>query len=417
MAGEDIPSLIASGKLDEAAALLKDSKEPSRFLWSGRIAFLNYDFDEAQRLYGQYKKALGKGSALPETEEFNRQLKLAEQALESVAEIEVIDSITVPSSSFLSAFRLPASAGRLGEPDQIPVPGRGEIASSVFFNERGDFAIWAEPDTTGVYRITEATRLVDGSWSDPRMAPEMLNNGGDADYPFMCADGTTLYYSADGDDSLGGLDIYLATRDAQDGTYLKPRNVGMPFNSPYDDYMMVIDEENGIGWWATDRNRLGDKVTIYVYKLSESRTNVDSEDENLIELARLSDISMTQDEETDYTSLKRSIAGIQQMRPAKPKDFSFYMPGRGLLTSYGDLRTSEGRSLMKEYQAAVKESEAESARLRELRRKYSEAVGAGGREALSGEILSLEKKEKATRQNLKNLKNRLIKAERRLSNS
>lgn len=410
---DDVKLLIDSGKLDEASAILTDVKDPSRYLWQGRIAFLNYDFDEARSLYGKYLKALGKGTPASEAKMFERQLQLAEQALESVAQIEVIDSITVPKTTFLSAYRLPASAGRIADPDQIPVRGREDIASSVFFNERDDFALWAEPDTTGVYLITEATRLIDGSWSEPRSDSDILNNGGDTDYPFMCADGITLYYAADGDDSLGGLDIFLASRDPQDGTYLKPRNIGMPFNSPFDDYMMAIDEENGIGWWATDRNRLGDKITVYVYKLADSRTNIDPDDENLISLARLSDISMTQDEDRDYTTLKRTISGIQGHRPPKPVDFHFYMPGRGVLTSYADLRTSEGRRDMKIYQDALIEAEENSARLRDLRRKYGEAIGTGGRNALKNEIIELEKKELITRDNLKNIKNKIIRSERR----
>ena len=32
-----------------------------------------------------------------------------------------------------------------------------------------------------------------------------------------------------------------------------PENVGMPFNSPYNDYMYVIDEFNDLGWFASDR--------------------------------------------------------------------------------------------------------------------------------------------------------------------
>ena len=352
-------------------------------------------------------------SLAPEASVFSRQLNLADQALESVAEIEVIDSVTVPTASFLNAFRLPASAGLLAEADEVPVDGRSEVASSVFFNERGDFAMWAEPDTTGVYRIAESTRLTDGSWSEPRLADEILNGGGDADYPFMCADGTTLYFASDGEDSMGGFDIFMATRDASDGEYLKPRNIGMPFNSPYDDFMMVVDEENGVGWWATDRNRLGDRLTIYIYKLTDSRTNIDPDDGDLLDLARLSDISMTQDPETDYAPLRRSLMNVSQGRPRKPVDFHFYMPGRGMLTSFGDLRSAEGRRLMKEYMAAEKELSENSAELRDLRRRYREAVGAGGRQALSSDIRRLENSRTELRNAVKSLRNRVIEAERR----
>ncbi len=404
--------LIETGRLDEAEAILRESKDPARFLWQGRIAFLKYDFDEAQRLYAQYRKAIGKATPQPKSSSFSRQLDIAGKALESVAQIEVIDSITVPTASFLSAYRLPASAGRLAEADQIPIEGRDDIASSVFFNEREDFAIWAEPDTTGVYRITESSRLVDGSWSEPRQAPDILNEGGDTDYPFMCSDGSTLYFASDGEGSMGGFDIFMATRDASDGEYLKPRNIGMPFNSPYDDFMMVIDEENGVGWWATDRNRLGDRLTIYIYQLTESRTNIDPDDENLLALAALSDISLTQDPETDYAPIKRAIAGVRQGRPRKPVDFHFPIPGRGVVTSYSDLGTTEGRRLMQEYQKLLARYQNDRLELRSLRLKYRNAVGAGGRKALEHDILALEQREAETKESLKELKNKIISAER-----
>ncbi len=410
---EDAVALIESGRFTEAEPLLETSKDPARHLWQGRLAFLNYDFPQATRLYGQYAKARGKSAPVPEAELFSRQLSLASQALESVAEIEVIDSIAVPATDFLSAIRLPSSAGTLAGPDRIPVKGREDISSSVFFNELGNFALWAEPDSTGVYRITESSRLVDGSWSEPIPAPEILNQGGDTDYPFMCADGTTLYYAADGDESIGGFDIFVATRTADDGEYLRPRNIGMPFNSPFDDFMMAIDEENGVGWWVTDRNRLGDKLTLYVYRLADSRTNIDPDNPKLIELARLDDISLTRDDETDYRPLLRTIAGITPKRPPKPVDFHFMMPGRGELTSYSDLRSNEGRSLMKQYLGMLNDFNRDDARLSELRRKYHDAVGSGGRNALSREILDLEKKNEASMKALAEMRNRIYSAEGR----
>ena len=44
-----------------------------------------------------------------------------------------------------------------------------------------------------------------------------------------------------------------------------PENIGMPFNSLANDYMMVIDELQKTGWFATDRNQPADKVMIYKF--------------------------------------------------------------------------------------------------------------------------------------------------------
>ncbi|MFR3186749.1 MAG: hypothetical protein ACLTOV_01045 [Phocaeicola sp.] len=41
--------------------------------------------------------------------------------------------------------------------------------------------------------------------------------------------------------------------------------MGMPFNSPYNDYMYALDDFNNLGWFATDRFQPEGKVCIYVF--------------------------------------------------------------------------------------------------------------------------------------------------------
>ena len=63
-----------------------------------------------------------------------------------------------------------------------------------------------------------------------------------ADYPYVLTDGITIYYASDGPGSMGGYDIFVTRYNTNTDSYLMPENVGMPFNSPYNDYMYVIDE-------------------------------------------------------------------------------------------------------------------------------------------------------------------------------
>ena len=215
-------------------------------LWLGRLAFQDYDFDKAARYYASYRTARKKNPA-EELESYSAQLDLGRSMLDNVESIVVLDSITADAASFFSAYRIPPSAGRLSDSSAIPFEESRDLASMAFSNEGADFMMWAEPDSTGTLRLMECTRLTDGSWTTPSFTPDMLNMGGDADFPFMLSDGATLYYASDGEGSLGGYDIFIASRDAASGEYLQPRNPGMPFNSPFDDYMMVIDEQNGLG--------------------------------------------------------------------------------------------------------------------------------------------------------------------------
>lgn len=101
------------------------------------------------------------------------------------------------------------------------------------------------------------------NWSDPEPL-NTLNEQGNVNYPYLMADGVTLYYASDGEGSLGGYDIFVTRYDSESSSYLRPDNIGMPFNSPANDYMYVIDELNNLGWFASDRYQPEDKVCIYV---------------------------------------------------------------------------------------------------------------------------------------------------------
>ena len=74
----------------------------------------------------------------------------------------------------------------------------------------------------------------------------LTERNGQQDYPFMLSDGTTLYFAENGEESLGGYDLFVTRYSSSSHEYLKPENLGMPFNSPYNDYMLVIDEPNNL---------------------------------------------------------------------------------------------------------------------------------------------------------------------------
>ena len=55
----------------------------------------------------------------------------------------------------------------------------------------------------------QSSRLADGSWEQPEPLGDVLNEGGDANFPFLMSDGVTLYFANDGENSLGGYDIFI----------------------------------------------------------------------------------------------------------------------------------------------------------------------------------------------------------------
>lgn len=377
----------------------------------GRSAYMNYDFDEAARLYANARKKAGKKATedfLELCDLYNSQLTMARNFLERVEKIQIIDSISVPKADFFKAYRIPASSGFLGDASHLPAGADSEAVDYVFTNEGGDYKLWAAPDSTDTMRLMEAIRLTDGSWHEPTHLADGLSEDGDALFPFMMADGVTLYYADNGSNSMGGYDIMVATRDAADGEFLQPQNLGMPYNSPYDDYLLAIDELNGVGWWATDRNQLGDNLTLYVFKVNDLRQNYDPDEEELISYARVDDYILTQEPETDYDELLETIRAISPEAPrVKKVDFMFPMGDGVTYCTLKDFKTAAGRSAMKNYLAAKKEYDRKRERLTDLRKKFHKSHSSQTAQT----IASLEQETERDAEALRKLRSDVYKAE------
>ncbi len=365
-------TLYALGRYDEAEAPLKVAEnrgvtDASRL--RAVIALDAYRLDDASEALDTWEAKLKKNKkqAPDELGEMQSRLIMMRNMLERVEKIEIIDSLVVDADDFFTHYRLSRSAGHL-----VPAAEAGTNAATVVYRpENNGELIWAEADTTGTLRLMSAQILDDGTTDSPRHLDDELAGGGNADYPFLMSDGMTLYFAADGDNSLGGYDIFLTRRN--DDGFFQPQNIGMPYNSPYDDYMLAIDESTGIGWWATDRNRIPGKVTIYVYITSPTRVNVDVDDPALAGLARISSIAATQTPGKDYSALRERIAAIGDGRhSARTGQAAFEIAlGNGRIArSLDDFSNARARKAMKELLANRAEREKTAAELEKLRDRY-----------------------------------------------
>ena len=155
--------------------------------------------------------------------------------------------------------------------------------------------IIAKCNRTAPLSILSRNKLLD-KWSDGSLLPGSINEAMNADYPYVLTDGITIYYASDGPGSMGGYDIFVTRYNTNTDSYLMPENVGMPFNSPYNDYMYVIDEFNDLGWFASDRYQPEGKVCIYVFIPNSSKQvyNYEGMDpDKMISLAQLHSIKDT----------------------------------------------------------------------------------------------------------------------------
>lgn len=78
-----------------------------------------------------------------------------------------------------------------------------------------------------------------------------INTRFDEISPFYHAPTQTLYYSTNGELSLGGFDIYASIKDGDE--WSTPRNLEYPFNSSLDDYDLVFNKNGKLGYLVSNR--------------------------------------------------------------------------------------------------------------------------------------------------------------------
>lgn len=88
------------------------------------------------------------------------------------------------------------------------------------------------PGGQGGSDLWRCHRLSNGDWSRPRNLGPRVNTTGNEKFPFLHADGHTLYFVSDGWQGFGGFDVYFI--DFADTTLSCPTNLGLPINSEDD---------------------------------------------------------------------------------------------------------------------------------------------------------------------------------------
>ena len=190
---------------------------------------------------------------------------------EMTQQIVFIDSIVTDKDRFLSQYRLSSETGTLTTTGQFF--GKS-ISGHAFLNEMGNKVYFSRTDGSGFHRLYTSDKL--GTvWGEGTPLKGISEGITDADYPFMMNDGITFYFAAQGEESIGGYDIFFTRYDSRSGSFLKPENIGMPFNSEANDYMYAADEETGIGYFVSDRRQPEGKVCVYIFILPETRRSYD----------------------------------------------------------------------------------------------------------------------------------------------
>jgi hypothetical protein len=106
------------------------------------------------------------------------------------------------------------------------------------------------PGGLGGLDIYQVRRLPNGQWSLPKNLGPGINTPYDEETPMLHPDGKTIYFSSEGHNSIGGLDIFTS-KIQEDSTWSKPFNMGYPINTPDDDFFFVPTATYNQAWYAS----------------------------------------------------------------------------------------------------------------------------------------------------------------------
>ncbi len=247
-------------------------------------ALENYDIEAADEAFDELSEALKKAKRAnePRFEKLAANKQLIENMLTRVEDIRIIVARNISTNRLFvsSDIKLPMSAEAGSWHGSAWFNNHNELPhdslSVVFIPTSGREIFWSAP--SGKSRtIWQAGMLLDGTLDNPHEIFEPKDFDGiiDLNTPFLASDGLTLYFSGNiPGNTIGGHDIFRASRHGVGEKFSMPTNMGMPYSSVHFDGFFAIDPETELAFFVTDRTKPGSKeMKLFAFLPNEVRTN------------------------------------------------------------------------------------------------------------------------------------------------
>ncbi|GAB3899292.1 hypothetical protein GCM10028803_20180 [Larkinella knui] len=139
------------------------------------------------------------------------------------------------------------------------------------------------PDDTKLYFVSDmpggfggtdiyVVEYKDGQWSSPVNMGKEINTEGNEMFPFI-DENNNLYFSSDGHEGLGGLDLFYA--ELREGVAFKGvQNMGYPINSEKDDFGLITTKNRTSGYFSSNRKRGVSDDNIYSFRRTCKQLNI-----------------------------------------------------------------------------------------------------------------------------------------------
>ena len=114
-----------------------------------------------------------------------------------------------------------------------------------------------------LYRIQ---KNAEGVWGKAVNLGKDINTAGKEAFPFYQEEGAILFFASNGHLGLGGLDIFVSP-DQGDGKFKKVLNAGVPLNTRFDDFGLILNTVMKKGYFSSNREGGKGDDDIYAFEL------------------------------------------------------------------------------------------------------------------------------------------------------
>ncbi len=105
------------------------------------------------------------------------------------------------------------------------------------------------PGSLGGVDIWKVSIDADNSYGKPQNLGSIVNTEGNESFPFIADDNATLYFASSGKPGLGGLDVFkIDLSKSEEAT-----NLGKPINTEKDDFAFTYDKAQNLGFLSSNR--------------------------------------------------------------------------------------------------------------------------------------------------------------------
>lgn len=149
-------------------------------------------------------------------------------------------------------------------PEAINAKGTTATQPHVVQNNGKEILYFASNRTGGrggmdLWYVERPLSATGNAFANPINLGPSINTLGDEMTPYFSTGEGTLYFSSNGQTSIGGFDIYSSKGDLS--TWAPADNLGLPYNSPADDYYYIKHNDGEGGFLVSNRIVAGEKLT------------------------------------------------------------------------------------------------------------------------------------------------------------